>query len=373
MTTRTPRMIAFINQKGGVGKTTTAANIGAALAQAGKKVCMIDLDPQAHLTLHLGVDEEKINYTVYDLLIDPARKASETIVHARENLDAILAEVDLAGAEPELADTTGRQLILKAKFHEVAHNYDFVLLDCPPSLGLLTLNALALVNEVIVPMQAHFLALQGVGKLLETVSLVCQSVNPDLRVTGVVICMHESQTTLAKEVLADLETFFEEAREKAVPWRTCRVLQPPVRRNIKLAEAPSFGKTILEYEPSCPGADDYRKLAMQIVAMSEKETTKAPAAVVETQPAPKPKPADVNNRPEKPVVEVVAKPSPQRSVVEPKPAVHTTPAAPPAKTEQSREPLNRLNGTIAAVPAYDASYKSAHHSPAGHHAAIPKL
>lgn len=292
-TTKTPRMIALINQKGGVGKTTSAANIGAALAQAGKKVCMIDLDPQAHLTLHLGVEDDKIDRSVYDLLIDPACKASEAIVHARENLDAILSETDLAGAEPELANTMGRQLILKAKFAEVAHNYDYVLVDCPPSLGLLTLNALALVNEVVVPMQAHFLALQGVGKLLETVSLVCQSVNPELRVSGIIICMHESQTTLAKEVMADLDAFFEAARDQNLPWSDCRVLRPPVRRNIKLAEAPSFGKTILEYEPNCPGADDYRKVTQHLMELSgdvavKPRVTPAPAptskVVVEAKP-----------------------------------------------------------------------------------------
>ncbi len=266
-TPTTPRIIALMNQKGGVGKTTTTVNLGSVLSQAGKRVCLIDLDPQAHLTLHLGVDDEQIDCTVYDLLVDPQCTAEQAIVHARENLDAILAEVDLAGAEPELAAVDDRQRILRRKFDVIADRYDYVLIDCPPSLGLLTLNALALAHEVVVPMQAHFLALQGVGKLLETVGLVCQRVNPKLRVSGVVLCMHESQTTLAKEVLADLDAFFEASRQQDVPWRDCQVLRPPVRRNIKLAEAPSFGQTILEYEPSCPGAKDYVELAASVVAL----------------------------------------------------------------------------------------------------------
>lgn len=264
------RTIAMLNQKGGVGKTTSTVNLGAAIAEAGRRVCMIDLDPQAHLTLHLGIeptDEQgRQRKTVYDLLVDPECDASETLVHARPNLDVIPAEVDLAAAETELANEPDRQQILRRKFSLIADQYDFVLIDCPPSLGLLTLNALALAREVFVPMQAHFLALQGVSKLLETVGLVCTSVNPQLRVTGIVLCMHEGQTTLAKEIVTDLDAFFEQSRGQDVPWRSCRVLRPAIRRNIKLAEAPSFGKTIFDYEPTCPGAADYRALAQRVLA-----------------------------------------------------------------------------------------------------------
>lgn len=287
----TPRKIALINQKGGVGKTTTAVNLGAAIAQSGKRVCLIDLDPQAHLTLHLGIEDERIERTVYDLLVDPQCPAEQAVVHARENLDAILAEVDLAGAEPELAAASNRQRILRDKFDAIEDRYDYVLVDCPPSLGLLTLNALSLVNEVVVPMQAHFLALQGVGKLLETVGLVCQSVNPDLRVTGIIICMHETQTTLAKEVLADLDAFFEDCRSQDVPWRDCIVLRPSVRRNIKLAEAPSFGQTIVEYEPNCPGARDYFQLASRLMRLGTKDEATVQAPPATAQPADAPAPA----------------------------------------------------------------------------------
>lgn len=265
---RPVRVIAMLNQKGGVGKTTSTVNLGAAIAAAGRRVCLIDLDPQAHLTLHLGIDPttDEAGQSVYDLLIDPDCRADEVRLTARENLDVLMAETDLAAVETELAEHPDRQRILRRKFEPILNDYDFVLLDCPPSLGLLTLNALSLAKEVFVPMQAHFLALQGVGKLLETVGLVCQSVNPSLRVTSIILCMHEGQTTLAREIVADLDAFFEEARKTDVPWRSCRVLRPSIRRNIKLAEAPSFGKTILDYEPWCPGAMDYRKLAERLIA-----------------------------------------------------------------------------------------------------------
>lgn len=261
-----PRAVALMNQKGGVGKTTTAVNLGAAIAEAGRRVCLVDLDPQAHLTLHLGINAEQARHTVYDLLVDPDCPAAHCLVSAAENLDVIPSEVDLAAAETELASRPDRQQILSQKFAAIEDLYDVVLIDCPPSLGLLTLNALALAEEVLVPLQAHFLALQGLGKLLETVGLIRQSVNPDLRVAGVILCMHEKQTSLAKEVVTDLESFFEAARSQDVPWRDCHVLRPVVRRNIKLAEAPSFGQTIFDYAPWCAGANDYRILAERLLA-----------------------------------------------------------------------------------------------------------
>ncbi len=282
-----PRVIAMLNQKGGVGKTTSTVNLGAALAEAGQRVCLIDLDPQAHLTYHLGVDPERVERSMYDLLTDPECYASDAIINARPNLDVILSETDLAAAESELALVENRQTILRDKFATIAAAYDVVLLDCPPSLGLLTLNALSLAGEVFVPMQAHFLALQGVGKLLETVGLVCQSINPNLRVTGIVLCMHEHQTTLAKEIVNDLDSFFIDASTQNVPWSTCTVLKPAIRRNVKLAEAPSFGKTIFDYEPWCPGALDYRMLARELLTawgrpIKAAEPAKKPAAAPAT-------------------------------------------------------------------------------------------
>jgi chromosome partitioning protein len=261
------RVVAIINQKGGVGKTTTTANLGSALARSGIRTCLIDLDPQAHLSLHFGLRCGPDDSTVYDLLLDAECSVDDVAVEVEPGLDLIPAETDLAAAETDLAAEADRQDRLNMALGAAADRWDVVLIDCPPSLGVLTINALGAATEVFVPMQAHFLALQGVGKLLETVGLVCGSVNPHLRVSGIILCMHESQTTLAKEVVEDLQSFLEGWRSKAVPWQTCRVLSPPVRRNIKLAEAPSFGQSILTYDSACRGAQDYRALADSVIEM----------------------------------------------------------------------------------------------------------
>ena len=265
------RLIALINQKGGVGKTTTTTNLGAALAAAGLKVLLIDLDPQAHLTLSVGVNPDELEHSMYDLLADDAVGAMQVVQRLNDNLAILPAEVSLAGVEAELADrviTGTAQTVLRSKCAALVEQFDYVLLDCPPSLGLLTINALSMAEEVIVPMQAHFLALQGLGKLLETVGMLRQGINPSLTVAGVVLCMHEGNTLLAGEVVNEVRGFLEEARGTDLPWAGAQVYDPPVRRNIKLAEAPSFGQTIFEYAPDSHGAKDYAALAKGVAGLS---------------------------------------------------------------------------------------------------------
>jgi chromosome partitioning protein len=263
------RVIALMNQKGGVGKTTTTVNLAAAIAQQGRKVLIIDLDPQAHATLHVGVDDNESPDsapTVYDLLLDDDIQVEDCIRKVDEYLDIIPAETDLAAVESELSGQPGRNQRLANAIARSGADHEFILLDCPPALGLLTLNALAAAQEVIIPMQAHFLALQGVSKLLETVGIVREQINPALRVAGVVLCMHDTQTSHSKEVVADLERFFESQRGSGTAWASARVYHPPIRRNIKLAECPSFGQTIFQYAMWAPGALDYKKLGDTITA-----------------------------------------------------------------------------------------------------------
>jgi chromosome partitioning protein len=261
------RIIALMNQKGGVGKTTTTANLGAALAELGKKVCLVDLDPQAHLTINYGINPSPELPSLYQVLMEQGAFL-EAVQKINENIALLPGSIDLAGAEVELASVLGRETLLKRRIEAAQHDFDFLLFDCPPSLGLLTINALASAEEVIVPMQPHFLALQGVGKLLETVALVSRRVNPRLKVSGIVLTMFDAQTKLSAEVVEDLSGFIRAAAGKNVPWSNARIFSTRIRRNIKLAESPSFGQTIFQYEPASHGASDYRALAKEVVDMS---------------------------------------------------------------------------------------------------------
>jgi chromosome partitioning protein len=264
------RKIAVLNQKGGVGKTTTVTNTAAALAMMGLRVVVIDLDPQAHLTIHFGIDADTDGTGAYEVLTKSASFA-DALIEVRENLHVLGANIDLVGAESELVSVVGRETILAEAIETVEDQFDYLLIDCPPSLGLLSLNALAAVDEVFIPIQPHFLvfipiqphflALQGFGKLLQTVTLVNKRINPRLKITGILLCMFDTRVTLSAEVKADIEQFLTTARTQDVPWSDAVILPIHIRRNIKLAEAPSYGKSIFEYEPDCNGSRDYESIA----------------------------------------------------------------------------------------------------------------
>lgn len=261
------RRIAIINQKGGVGKTTTAVNLAAALARAGQRVCILDLDPQAHATTHLGLAPDGAAPSMYDVLID-SRPLDQVRRPVEENLWVAGSDINLAAAEVELAGVVGREVILRDLLDADEACFDYVLMDCGPSLGVLTLNALAAATEVFIPLQPHFLALHGLGKLLETTALVAKRINPFLHVTGVILCLYESSTKLAGEVLRDLHAYLDKSRGTALPWAKAQVLQTRIRRNIKLAESPSFGQSIFGYAPGCHGADDYAALAAEVLSQT---------------------------------------------------------------------------------------------------------
>lgn len=259
------RSIAIMNQKGGVGKTTTAVNVSAALAATEQRVCLIDLDPQAHASLHFGIEPGLESPSVYDVLIGDASLA-DVRRKVADNLWVVPSHLDLAAAEVELAGVVGREMILRDKLAEEEQPFDYLFVDCPPSLGILTLNALTAIEEVFIPLQPHFLALHGLSKLLETIDLVARRLNDKLRLSGVVFCMYDGGTRLAAEVSSDVDAFFREQDHHHTPWAKTQTFQTRIRRNIRLAEAPSFGQSVLQYAPSSNGASDYRQLAREIQA-----------------------------------------------------------------------------------------------------------
>jgi len=265
------RKIAVMNQKGGVGKTTSSVNLAAGLAMRGKRVCVLDLDPQAHASLHLGIEIVGDTPTIYH-----AFAGSKTLEQVRRlvapNLWLVPSNLDLAAAELELADTVGRELILREAITELlaVEPFDYLIMDCPPSLGVLTINALTSAEEVFIPLQPHFLALHGLSKLLETTALVTRRLNRKLRVTGIMLCMYETGTRLAADVADDLRAFLHGSDTEA-PWSQAQIFDSKVRRNIKLAEAPSHGRSIFEYSPKCPGALDYGSLVDEVLAMEQEE------------------------------------------------------------------------------------------------------
>jgi chromosome partitioning protein len=260
------RSMAVINQKGGVGKTTTAVNLAAALSDEGQRVCLLDLDPQAHASLHLGISVVNNQASVYDVLCGDA-SIDDVRCWINDNLAVIPSNLDLAAAEMELAGEVGREVILRDKLELDTEEFDFLILDCPPSLGVLTLNALTAVDEVFLPLQPHFLALHGLSKLLKTIEVVAKRLNPTLHLSGVVLCMYESGTRLAAEVTRDVDEFLDLQSSEEGVWAGAKFFSTRIRRNIRLAEAPSFGQSILQYAPTSNGAEDYLQLAREVLGL----------------------------------------------------------------------------------------------------------
>jgi chromosome partitioning protein len=227
-------------------------------------VCVLDLDPQAHATTHLGIQPDGKTPSMYDVLID-SRPLADVRRQVSERLWVAGSDINLAAAEVELAGVVGREVILRDLLLQDESPFDFVFMDCAPSLGVLTLNALAAASEVFIPLQPHFLALHGLGKLLETTALVAKRINPGLKVTGIVLCLYESSTRLAQEVIGDLQSYLDKSRGTNCPWSKARIFATRIRRNIKLAECPSFGQSIFAYAPTCHGASDYASLAQEVL------------------------------------------------------------------------------------------------------------
>ncbi|MCE9532061.1 MAG: AAA family ATPase [Planctomycetes bacterium] len=272
------RRIAILNQKGGVGKTTTAVNLAAALARMGQSVCLLDLDPQAHATTHVGIEPDGERPSIYDVLVRQCPLA-DVRRDIGQGFSVVGSDLNLAAAEVELAGVVGREVILREAIESDAERPDVMLMDCAPSLGVLTLNALAATDEVFIPLQPHFFALHGLGKLLETTTLVSRRINPALKVSGIVVCLYEAGTKLAHEVISEVESFLEKSRGTKVPWADAVLFETRIRRNIKLAECPSHGQTIFEYAPGCPGARDYEALAREVSGIAIEKQDRETAGV----------------------------------------------------------------------------------------------
>ena len=247
------KIIAIANQKGGVGKTTTSVNLSALLAKKGKKVVLIDADPQGNATSGLGVDKD-VEKSLYDVLINEEPVAGTLQDTVEKNLKICPSNMNLAGAEVELVSQMSREHRLKEQLEGIKDKFDYIFIDCPPSLGFLTINALTAVNSVLIPIQCEFYALEGVGQLMNTIGLIKKSLNPDLDIEGVLMTMYDYRTNLSNEVYSEVKNFFKE-----------KVYKSTITRNIRLAEAPSFGLPIMLYDEKCKGADAYKALTKEFL------------------------------------------------------------------------------------------------------------
>ena len=250
--------ISFSNQKGGVGKTTTCVNMAAYLAKAGRKVLLVDLDPQGNATTGLGFSKSALKKSVYNVLIEEEEVKDNVLDTELENLWLLPANIDLAGAEVELVYKKSREKVLKGALEKISRNYDYVLIDCPPSLGLITINALAAADSVIIPIQSEYYALEGLSQLMNTISLVRQHLNKNLKVEGVVLTMYDGRSLISKQIAAEIKKYF-----------TKKLYEIVIPRNIRLSEAPSHGKPILLHDPKCMGARAYNALTEEFMKKTE--------------------------------------------------------------------------------------------------------
>ncbi len=248
------QIISISNQKGGVGKTTTAVNLSAALAVTGKKILLVDCDPQANATTGTGIDKPGLEYSLYNVLIGEAELEHIILSTELKNLMVVPGSVDLIGFEVEMMSKKGREKILKKVLKGIRNNYDYIIIDCPPSLSLLTLNALTAADSVIIPLQSEFYALEGLGQLLATIKRIKLSLNPELRIKGIVLTMFDKRTNLAQQVVEDAEKYFKKM-----------IFKTRIPRNVKLGEAPSFGMPVVLYNRTSTGAKSYIALAEELL------------------------------------------------------------------------------------------------------------
>ena len=248
------RIIAVANQKGGVGKTTTAINLSSCLAEKGKKVLAVDMDPQGNMTSGLGVDKNSVQSTIYDLIIGESGIEEVLRKDIMKNLDIIPANIDLSAAEIELIDVEDKEYIVRNVIKDIKDNYDYIIIDCPPSLSMLTINAMTTATSVLVPIQCEYYALEGLSQLIHTVDLVRDRLNPELEIEGVVFTMYDARTNLSLQVVENVKDNLHQNIYKTI-----------IPRNIRLAEAPSYGIPINEYDPKSAGSESYMRLAEEVI------------------------------------------------------------------------------------------------------------